>query len=106
MANMNSNTPVLPSHPGQRLQETQVRFGVSGQEELMRNEKSNICLLHPFPLRLIEARVRKNLTQKELAGMAGVSRGTVERLETGHGKIESLKKVAKALGVSLRRLLA
>jgi transcriptional regulator with XRE-family HTH domain len=47
-------------------------------------------------------RVRKRLTQEELSKLAGVSRGTVSRIERGHldqVSLASIRAVAKALDV-------
>lgn len=51
-------------------------------------------------------RMREGLTQKELVEMAGVSRGTLVRIETGKRAAQSktARKLAEALGVSIRRL--
>jgi transcriptional regulator with XRE-family HTH domain len=47
-------------------------------------------------------RIRKRLTQDELSKLAGVSRGTVSRIERGHldqVSLASIRAVAKALDV-------
>jgi len=48
--------------------------------------------------RLKELRLRKNLTQAELADAVSVTRATIERLETGSGKISTLIAVLRELG--------
>lgn len=48
--------------------------------------------------RLKELRLRKNLTQGELADAVSVARGTIERLEEGTGKISTLIAVLRELG--------
>ena len=53
-------------------------------------------------------RRKAGLTQAELAAKAGVSRGYIAAMETGHRKaptVETLKRLAKALGVSVARLI-
>ncbi len=45
-----------------------------------------------------ELRLRKNLTQMELAAAISVARGTIERLESGNGKISTLIAVLRELG--------
>jgi transcriptional regulator with XRE-family HTH domain len=51
-------------------------------------------------LRLKEWRERRALTQDELAEKAGVSRGTVNRIEQGHEAFPpTVRKLAQALGV-------
>lgn len=51
-------------------------------------------------------RMRAGLTQVELVKESGVSRGTLVRLETGRRPAQSrtARKLAEALGVSIRRL--
>lgn len=48
--------------------------------------------------RLKELRLRKNLSQVELADAAAVARATIERLENGSGKIITLIAVLRELG--------
>lgn len=48
--------------------------------------------------RLKELRLRKNLTQVELAAAVSVARATIERLENGNGKISTLIAVLRELG--------
>lgn len=45
-----------------------------------------------------ERRLRKNLTQKELADSIMISRATIERLENGAGKTSTLIAVMRELG--------
>lgn len=50
-----------------------------------------------------DARKDQDLTQEELAELAGVSRPTIARVETGSNiSTGTLEKVAKALGKRLR----
>lgn len=49
-------------------------------------------------------RKKKHITQDELAQMSGVSRATISTLENNHTAItttETLKKIARALDVSI-----
>lgn len=48
--------------------------------------------------RVKELRLRKNLTQMELADAISVARATIERLESGSGKISTLIAVLRELG--------
>lgn len=58
--------------------------------------------------RIIEARQQKGLTQEELAGLAGLSIRTVQRIESGESipRSFSLKAIAGALGQSYEQLTA
>ncbi len=53
---------------------------------------------------LIEARIEKNLTQKELAELIGTKQANISRLESGtyNPSIKFLQKVAKSLGKELQ----
>lgn len=58
-------------------------------------------------LNLKIARIKKKLTQKELADIVGVSRDYVSSLENGRAKnpsIELMKNLSKALDVSVTEL--
>ncbi len=56
---------------------------------------------------LRDVRLRKWVTQEDLAKAAGVSRVTISRLEWGdhRAKPETIKKLAKALGVDFVELV-
>lgn len=58
-----------------------------------------------FSLKL--ARIRKKLTQKELAELIGVSPSTINRIETGKQilKIDMLNKLADVLEIPVNELL-
>ena len=58
-----------------------------------------------FSLKL--ARIKKNLTQKQLAELVGVSSSTINRIETGNQipKVDILLKLAEILEVSVEELL-
>ena len=58
-----------------------------------------------FSLKL--ARIKKNLTQKQLAELVGVSSSTINRIETGKQitKVDMLLKLAEILEVSAEELL-
>jgi transcriptional regulator with XRE-family HTH domain len=54
-----------------------------------------------------ELREKRKLSQAELAEMAGVSRPTISRLESGEDVVinsRTLEKLAKALEVSIKSL--
>ena len=53
------------------------------------------------------ARVKKGLTQKELADLVGVSSSTINRIETGKQiiKVDMLNKLANILEVPVDELL-
>jgi transcriptional regulator with XRE-family HTH domain len=52
--------------------------------------------------RVLRARLERGLTQAEVARLAGVSDGTVSRIETGAARSwASGRKVARALGLEL-----
>lgn len=58
-------------------------------------------------LNLKISRIKKRLTQKELADIVGVSRDYIASLENGRSKnpsIELMKKLSKALNVSVTEL--
>lgn len=58
-------------------------------------------------LSLRDARLRRNLTQDELAARAGVDQTTISSLETGrhtNPTLETVQRLADALGVSPARL--
>ncbi len=53
-------------------------------------------------------RIQKGLSQLALAKKAGVAQGYISELEAGTKKnvgLETLRKIAKALGVSVEKLL-
>ena len=55
-------------------------------------------------LAVYEARTSKNLTQEELAEKVGISKATINRIETGmqDPSIKTLQKIAKALDMKLK----
>lgn len=56
--------------------------------------------------RLREWRRRRLLTQQDLAELAGVGYVTVSRVETtGNGRVTTLRKLAKALGITPEQLM-
>jgi transcriptional regulator with XRE-family HTH domain len=57
--------------------------------------------------KLIRLREDKVLSQRDLARMAGLSQGTVWRLENGFSKAypSTIRKLAEALGVEPRELV-
>ncbi len=58
--------------------------------------------------RLREARLRKGLSMRDLAGVAGVGYDTVSNLENGRqgGRISTIRKLAEALGLTPDALIA
>ena len=54
---------------------------------------------------LIEARRKKNVTQKQLAEMTGITQPDISRLENGRGNpsLRTLNNLAKGLGMALWR---
>ena len=58
-------------------------------------------------LNLKVARVKKNLTQKQLAELVGVSSSTINRIETGKQvlKLDMLSKLAEVLEIQVNELL-
>lgn len=59
------------------------------------------------PSRLREARLRRMLTQQELADRAGTTEATVNRLENGlqRPRISTVRKLADVLGVEPEALI-
>jgi len=59
------------------------------------------------PSRLKEARLRRMLTQDELAARAGTTEATVNRLENGlqRPRISTVRKLADVLGVKPEELI-
>lgn len=59
-----------------------------------------------FQMNIVNARVKNNLSQAELAKKAGLTARTVERLETGELKpgVSSALRIADALGITLDKL--
>ena len=59
------------------------------------------------PSRMREARLRRMLTQAELARLAGTTEATVNRLENGLQKprISTVRRIAEVLGVPAEDLI-
>ena len=53
---------------------------------------------------LIDARTKKNMTQKELAEVTGISQSNISKIENGsrNPSLAMLKKLAAGLGMRLR----
>ena len=67
---------------------------------VMKIETANtdFAILAELGMRLTQARLGRNFTQEELATAAGVSKRTVERLESGHSvQLSNLVRVFRAL---------
>jgi transcriptional regulator with XRE-family HTH domain len=58
-------------------------------------------------IRLREARLRKVLTQEELAQRSGVAEATISRIESGQqeARISTVRKLAAALGLEPSELV-
>jgi transcriptional regulator with XRE-family HTH domain len=65
---------------------------------------SDEAILHEVGHRLAAARLARNLTQAALAEKAGVSKRTVERVESGEvaARLSGLVRVCRALGLADR----
>lgn len=78
------------------------------KEELLKNpevkkEYDDLEQEYKIKRMLINARLEKNLTQKELADLVGTKQTNISRLESGtyNPSINFLKKIAKSLGKEL-----
>jgi len=73
----------------------------------MRRTSSEIELLRHFGEHLRTLRVERNLTQEELAALAGFSRSYYNEIETGKRNISllNLRKLARCFGISLSDLV-
>jgi transcriptional regulator with XRE-family HTH domain len=65
------------------------------------NALTDQAILHELGRRLAAARLERNLTQAMLAEQAGVSKRTVERLESGEvaARLSGLVRVVRVLGL-------
>ena len=70
----------------------------------MTREATDEAVLREIGGRLSRLRLERNLTQAQLAEQAGVSKRTVERLESGSvsTQLSGLLRVCRALGVAER----
>ncbi|HKF83189.1 MAG TPA: helix-turn-helix transcriptional regulator [Solirubrobacterales bacterium] len=63
------------------------------------NENSDQAVLEELGARLARTRLEQNVSQEKLASAAGVSKSTLERIETGREvKLTSLVRILRALG--------
>jgi transcriptional regulator with XRE-family HTH domain len=63
------------------------------------NENSDRAVLDELGARLARTRLEQNISQEQLATAAGISKSTVERIETGREvKLTSFVRVLRALG--------
>ena len=63
------------------------------------NENSDKAVLDELGARLARTRLEQNISQEQLATAGGVSKSTVERIETGREvKLTSLVRILRALG--------
>lgn len=53
---------------------------------------------------MIEGRKEKNITQKELSELTGITQGDISRLETGNANpsLHTLQRLAQGLGMMLK----
>ena len=67
----------------------------------IRTEFSDELILQEIGERLVRARLERNLTQAELAKMAGISKRTLERLESGAAstQLTTFIRICRALGL-------
>jgi len=64
------------------------------------NQNTDAAILAELGKRLTQARLDRNLTQEELADAAGVSKRTIERLETGQSiQLSNLIRAFRALNL-------
>ena len=65
------------------------------------NQLSDDAILKELGNRFAQARLERNLTQAGLAGQAGVSKRTVERLESGEVAVQlsGLLRISRVLGL-------
>jgi transcriptional regulator with XRE-family HTH domain len=66
-------------------------------------EIDEINLAYDLAEMVIDARIKKGLTQQELANLSGMLQPAIARIESGEGipSLSSLQKIAKALGTKL-----
>ena len=70
----------------------------------IRTEFSDELILQEIGERLVRARLERNLTQAELAKMAGISKRTLERIESGAAstQLTTFIRICRALGLLQR----
>jgi len=65
------------------------------------NQNTDSAILAELGKRFTQARLDRNRTQEELAGVAGVSKSTIERLETGRSvQLSNLIRAFRALNLT------
>ncbi len=98
-----TNTAVSPI--GTSAQEGAQRRAARSAE--YRAEKERLALWEEIATQLILYRTRHGLTQADLAERVGTSHSAVSRLESGQHatNVETLRRIAKALGLTLRIVL-
>jgi transcriptional regulator with XRE-family HTH domain len=72
------------------------------------NENSDEAILSELGARLAQARLERNLTQAQLATQAGISKRTLERMESGAAmQVSAFIRACRALGLleNFERLL-
>ncbi|HEY1663198.1 MAG TPA: helix-turn-helix transcriptional regulator [Verrucomicrobiae bacterium] len=65
------------------------------------NKLTDAAILNELGMRLRSLRIERNLTREQLAGQAGISRPTVDRLETGTvaTQLTGFIRVCRVLGI-------
>ena len=74
------------------------------KKKVVRKEYENLLPEYKLARSIIEQRLRKKMTQEEIAHKAGIPQSTVSRIEgLTHGlpKLSTLKKIADALDANL-----
>jgi putative transcriptional regulator len=65
------------------------------------NQNTDAAILAELGKRLTQARLNRNRTQEELAGAAGVSKRTIERLEAGQSvQLSNMVRAFRALNLA------
>lgn len=63
-------------------------------------DENNVFILKELGNRIRDIRIKKDITQKEMAEIAGVSHSTVTRVENGDGAtLDNLIKIMRMLGI-------
>jgi DNA-binding XRE family transcriptional regulator len=73
------------------------------QDEELKNEYDALEPIYEIKSELINLRIEKGLSQKQLAELIGTKQSAISRLESGNSNpsVEFLSKIAHALGKNL-----
>ncbi|MBI9014643.1 MAG: helix-turn-helix transcriptional regulator [Clostridiales bacterium] len=73
------------------------------QDEELKNEYDALEPIYKIKSELINLRIEKGLSQKQLAELIGTKQSAISRLESGNSNpsVEFLSKIAHALGKNL-----